>query len=225
MKTKIIFKISSLIILLFICCTAFLGCKSSSKDSYTSSVVETDIAKLSLFAYDGKSESTWGLMNLGHAFVSIENISEESLSIIDKVLAPGETVSIGTWSILEHFGVWYNVESVYIETTDKYNGRYSATIGINTEDLEKIVSFISEKDKWNPIHNCSYFALNLWNEVAEESEFIETPFIYTPTYISKELEKFDSFMKNKPIPGNGKMGYFKDSTYVSFEMEGGYESV
>ena len=207
------------------CCLTLLGCGTKGKDSYTSSVEADDIAKLSLFSYNGKGESTWGLMNLGHSFLSFENISDENISILDKVIAPNETISIGTWSILEHFGVWYNVESVYIETTDKYNGRVSATIGVNSEDLEKIVSFISKKDKWNPINNCSYFALNLWNTVAKESEYINTPLIYTPTYIAEELAKFDSYEYNKPIPSSSKLGYFKNSTYVSFDMEGGNESV
>jgi hypothetical protein len=74
--------------LLFVSFTTLLGCSKSNKESYISSVNENDIAKLSLFAYDGKGESSWGLMNLGHAFITIENISDENIFIIRYTIHP-----------------------------------------------------------------------------------------------------------------------------------------
>lgn len=214
-----------IVFLLIFACSGLVACKDESRE-YKTNISDTDIAKLSLFTYDGSGESVWGLMNLGHSFLSIENVSSENIKLLNKTIEPGETIAIGTWSILEHFGVWYNVESNYIVQHNKYDGRLSITIGIGEDDIEKISSFIAEKDTWNPINNCSYFALNLWNKVAGETEYIKTPFIYTPSYIAEEMKKFDSFEKNKDIPTEDTMGYFKGETYVSFQIEGdNYESV
>lgn len=222
---KRIFALSILIVTILIFSTTITACKSN-PDKYTSSITDTDIAKLSIFSFNGESESKLGLLNLGHAFLSIENISEENIELLNKTIKPNETITIGTWAVIEHFGVWYNIESNYILQHNKYDGRDSATIGINEKDIESIANFIAIKDKWNPLENCSHFALSLWNTVAESSEKINNPFIHTPSYISKELKKFDSYQYNKPIITETKMGYFVGEKYVSFEIEGGnYASV
>lgn len=193
---------------------------------YSTSIAETDVAKLTLFTFNGDGEGKFGLMNLGHSFLSVENISTSPITLLNKNIAPNETISIGTWSILEHFGVWYNVESNYIVQHNKYDGRLSITIGIDNEDISTISEFIKTNDTWNPLTNCSNFALNLWNTVATESEYIKKPVIYTPSHIANEIMKFDNYERNKSIETEDTMGYFDGSTYVSFQIEGdNYEIV
>lgn len=208
-----------LICILIISSISLVACKDKNRD-YSLKIEDGDIAKLSLFTFNGDGEGKLGLMNLGHAFLSIENISDETITLLDKDIDAGETIAIGTWSILEHFGVWYNVESNYIVQHNKYDGRLSITIGIDDEDISTLCEFISTHDRWNPLFNCSNFALNLWNTVAENSEKIDKPLIYTPSYIAEEMKKFEGFEKNKAIPTEDTMGYFKGSTYVSFQIEG-----
>ena len=144
-------KILGLFLVLFICVITFTACADSRE--YKVSIDDGDIAKLTLFTFDGKGESVWGLANLGHTFLSIENISDESIDIGKKPLPKGETLAIGTWSILDHFGVWYNVESNYIAEHNKYDGRVSITIGIDVDDLKKINESIATNDRWNPLNN------------------------------------------------------------------------
>lgn len=202
-----------------------LSCSSTSNIRATN-ISENDVAYLTLFTYDGNGEAKWGLPNLGHAFVSIENVSGDTLNILDKELASGETIAIGTWSIKEHFGVWYNVESNYIIEHNKYDGRLSITIGVSMEDIETISSYIADKDYWNIFNNCSKFALNLWNTVATETEEIEKPLIYTPSYLARQIKKFDNYEVNREINTDDTLGYFNDATFVSFHIEeGNYESV
>lgn len=204
---------------------SLIACNKEDRD-YSLKIDDGDIAKLTLFSFNGDGEGRIGLMNLGHAFLSIENISDEPIELLHKNISVGETISIGTWSILEHFGIWYNVESNYIVEHNKYDGRVSITIGIDNEDISTLSNYMSNNDKWNPIYNCSKFALTLWNTVAENSEKINKPIIYTPTYIAKEIKKFDSYETNRAIPTEETIGYFNNSTYISFQIEGEhYESV
>lgn len=218
--------LSLFFMLMFIISTiTFFACKEEDRE-YKTDISATDIAKFSLFTFNGVGESKLGLMNLGHAFLSIENVSDNNITILNKTISPGETISIGTWSILEHFGVWYNVESNYIVQHDKYNGRISITIGISSDDINKLSEYIASHDRWTPIHNCSNFALNLWDTVASDTEYIEKPLIYTPSYIAKEVKKFSNYERNKAISTENTMGYFSGSEYVSFQFKGdNYESV
>ena len=207
-----------------ICVLPVIGCNQSKE--YKANINEGDIALLSIFAFDGKDETKWGLMNLGHAFLSIENISDNKLEILSFDLEKDKTMCIGTWAIKDHFGVWYNVESNYFASYNKYDGRVSVTISLNEEELNKLCSFISTKDRWNPINNCSKFALNAWNSVASEEESLIKPLIYTPSNIANQLKKFDSFEVNRPIVTDKEFGYFDKDKYVSFGFEeDGYESV
>lgn len=202
----------------------FCGC-SSTPITRKTTIKDTDIAYLSLFTFDGKSESTMGLMNLGHSFLSLENVSSEPIKIANVVLSPGKTIAIGTWSIKAHFGVWYNVESNYIQDYNKYDGRLSITTGIGLDDIDKVSEFILSHDYWNPLQNCSYFALNLWNEVAEDGEKLDLMAIFSPSAIAKQIKTFESYDVNKEIITDAKFHYFDNDTPVYYELEDNYASV
>lgn len=185
----------------------------------------SDIALLSIFTFDGKKESTLGLMNLGHSFLSLENISDNPIKISNVTVKSGETIAIGTWSIQAHFGVWYNVESNYISEYNKYDGRLSVTTGIDLDDVDKITSYINTHDYWTPLTNCSCFALNLWNEVAEETETLEKPLIYSPTQIAQQLVNFENYETNREIVTVKEFNYFDGTTPVYYQLEENYEAV
>ncbi|MBE5738831.1 MAG: hypothetical protein E7354_03815 [Clostridiales bacterium] len=211
-----LFRYLSLVLMLCISCFVLTAC-GDLKD-YKAEVAEGDVVKLTLFTYDGKGESHFGLMNLGHTFLSFENISGETMTIGGMEVVSGETIAVGTWSVASHFGIWYNLEGNYIDEHDKYNGRVSVTIGLNSEDMIKVNDFIKENDRWNPLKNCSFFALNLYNLVASETESIPTPLIYTPTYIAKHIKAFDSYETNKPLVCEDKFGYYDGETYVEYSF-------
>lgn len=224
---KKIFGLILFVILILSSSTFLFACKDKKGREYTTSIdTEHDIAELTLFTFNGDGEGKLGLMNLGHAFLSLKNTSSSTINLLNKTISSDETISFGTWSILQHFGVWYNVESNYIVQHNKYDGRLSITIGIDQEDIDTLCQFISTHDSWNPLQNCSNFALNIWNTVAMDSEKIEKPIIYTPSHIAKEIKKFENYEINKAIPTEDTMGYFDGSTYVSFQLEGdNYASV
>lgn len=224
MNHKINYRINSLIIIVLSVMFIFCGCSSTPVVRKTT-IKDTDIAYISLFTFDGKSESTMGLMNLGHSFLSLENVSSEPIKIANVSIDPGKTIAIGTWSIKAHFGVWYNVESNYIKDYNKYDGRLSITTGIGSEDIEKVSDFILSHDYWNPLQNCSYFALNLWNEIAEDGEKLDSMAIFSPSAIANQIKTFESYDVNKEIITDSKFHYFDNDTPVYYELEDNYASV
>lgn len=206
-------KILALIMLVAI--TTILSACNSSRE-YIAKIDSGDVAKLTIYTFDGKNESNFGLMNLGHAFLSIENLTDDNIKVHSRELTGRESITIGTWSIRDHFGVWYNVESNYISEYNKYDGRVSVTIGISEDDLIVISEYIAKSDNWNPLNNCTVFAIGLWNKVASESEKIDVSgALYTPSELRSEIEKFDTFEINRPIETDKEFGYFVGDEFVS----------
>ncbi len=213
------FKIFFIAIFIFVSSMCFYACKNETTIRKIENLTNP-VATLSIYTYDGKSESKFGLMNLGHSFLSISNTSKTKIKIGNFELESNESVCVGTWSIQDHFGVWYNVESNYIRIYEKYLGRISVTKYLEEKDIETICNFIATHDYWSPIYNCSYFAINLWNSVAKESERLDTYLIYSPSKLSSQLKTFKEFEVNKSIKTSNDFGYFKETMYVDFNLEG-----
>jgi hypothetical protein len=159
----------------------------------TLSVTADDVALLTLFSDNGKGESNWLVRNYGHSFVAVSNVSDNAFAVGDMVVNPGETITVGLWSVFEHFGVWYNIESNYIKEHNKYAERVSITIGMSMEDITAINEVIKEKDAWTPIYNCSKFALDVWNRIATDNEKIESKFFMSPGYLVDEIKEFEGY--------------------------------
>lgn len=168
----------------------------------------SDIALLTLYSDDGKNESNFLARNYGHSFVAITNIGSEIITTGDMPVTTNETITIGLWSILEHFGIWYNVESNYIKETNKYNGRLSITIGLSQDDIAKINQIIGKNASWTPWYNCSKFALDIWNSVATESEKIYTKLFTSPGYLVKEIKNFSNYETNKICETSTQVRYY-----------------
>ena len=206
-------KILSIFILI---CTVFMCACTPTK--VVIQECEDSVATLTIVSFDGSSESMLGLMNLGHAFIAITNNSSEDVSIGKYTLKPSRCVTIGTWSIAKHFGIWYNVESNYIEYCNKYDGRVSLSKNINAEDINKINNFISTHDKWGILKNCSYFATNIWNEVAKDGEYFKSA--RTPKSICKTIVNSDDYKINEQFVVSGEIGYYDGDNWVGFKLQG-----
>lgn len=213
------FRIILCILFLFVFCINSFGCKNETR-TYKIEKLDNPVAELTIFTFDGKSESAYGLANLGHSFLSVYNRSNEDILIGDYMLEVGETICVGTWSINQHFGVWYNLESNYIRVCDKYLGRVSVTKYLSEQDVEEITSFIKQNDKWNPLFNCSCFAINLWNAVAKENEILNTYLIYTPNKLAEQLKQFKNYKINMHIKTKNEFGYFSEGVYKQFHLQG-----
>lgn len=182
-------------------------------------VKESDIAILSIFSYDGGS-SYYGIFNLGHSFLSIKNVSEQDITLAGKTIDAGEEIYIGAWSLSAHFGIWYNIENNKIDIYGSYDGRVSVSTGISNEDVKVLSDFILNNDIWTPLKNCSCFAINAWNSVVEDTEKLNSPLIYTPSNLKKQIKSFKNYETNKELAYCAGCGYFADLTRTTFEFKG-----
>ena len=83
-------------------------------------------------------------------------------------IAPGRTISVGTWgNKSEHVGLWYNLETLFVNRNGAYGGRVSAAYIMNASELSKLNSFIISHDAYSAYaNNCSTFASGAWNTIA-----------------------------------------------------------
>lgn len=195
--------------MVFMSVFTFTGCGNDNRTRELN-ISSDDTALLSIFSDNGKSESNFFLQNYGHAFLSVTNISDATFFVGDWEVDPDETITIGLWNVLQHSGVWYNLESNYIEEYNKYNKRVSITIGIDSEDIKALSKHINNNDRWTPLYNCSKFALKAWNLVAEENEKINDKFIVSPSYLVNEITKFEEYQENKDCNTEKVIRFYKE---------------
>ncbi len=215
-------KIKCILFSLIILFSAFVysGCNQQVNGEPSKKTVDANdcVAELTIYTFDGKPESDFGIINLGHAFIGIKNISEEVLDI-GIIVNPDEEITVGTWSIAQHFGVWYNVESNYIADFNKYYGRQSIEKKISLNQIEKIKNFISANDLWTPLKNCSWFAVNLWNCVADKSDMLDTPLIYSPLKLKENLSEFEKVKTNKAVKTSNKVFYISENSTMEYILK------
>lgn len=211
-------KIKNILLCCMLCFFAVFMTACGGGTKVTTISADDDII-VTIYAYDGAGESSFGLMNLGHSFMSFENISDSEVYIGEYALAPNDIVTISTWCVSEHFGVWYNMESNYIKYHDKYNGRYSVSMGIKKDSLNEVEKYIKNNDVWRPTKNCTNFSIGLWNMLCESGEKLDTPLIYTPKKLVQNIKRFTTFEHNKSIVASDRLGYFDDNGFVTFAFD------
>ncbi len=208
------------LLLCFMVCFVTLFLTACGGGSLTATISPDDDIIVTIYAYDGAGESRFGLMNLGHSFLSFENVSSSDVKIGEYTLAPNEIVTVSTWCVSDHFGVWYNMESNYIKYHDKYNGRYSVSMGVKENAQEIIAKYISQNDTWRPTKNCTNFSIGLWNKLCESGEKLNTPLIYTPKKLVNNIKRFTSCEYNKSITASERLGYFDEAkNFVTYAFE------
>ena len=120
----------------------------------------------------------------GHAFLNIENLTDEDLYIGTFKLAEGENAYIGARSIGDakgdHYikdsknGIAFNFEGVIDHQADQsgdnvYRDFAWFTVSIQKDDLEELYKCIKDYGKYNVFtNNCAHFASKAWNSVVDE---------------------------------------------------------
>lgn len=186
-----------------------------------SGVKENKVGELTLYAFNGDSERVPGTVNLGHSYVTIKNTSSASFDVGYYQLQANSSVSIGSWSQNAHFGLWYNVEKIYMEM-DRYQGRISITTDINLDDVTYLTNFIKNNDTWSFSKNCSYYSLSMFNLVANQEDKISVSGTVTPGKLFSYIKTFDSprmeFDKNMEDLSNDKCYYYDGKSLVEMEL-------
>lgn len=105
-----------------------------------------------------------------HSWITVKNIASTSIAVgALNGIAPGKTVSVGTWSntvTKEHNGIWYNLEARQIREIGAYSGRVSRTYYLTATELDALNRNIKNNDWWSLTRPCSYWACMQWNNLA-----------------------------------------------------------
>lgn len=203
-----------------LCSIVFLGC-GSVQDSVTINEQEGGVVELTIYAFNGDSERSFLCLNMGHSFIAVTNNSDENIMVGALEVESGQSASIGTWGQSAHWGVWYNLESEYM-SIGRYEGISSITQDITLSQVDDLTTYIAENDYWKFTKNCSYFAVEIWNSVSDESEQINFSSVATPGEIVTILSNSLGYETDKPIENYGKVGYAVGGdadAFVEFTME------
>lgn len=104
----------------------------------------------------------------GHAWIYVENLTNEPLQVGHYILPPNEGVSVGLFSFTceDGIGIYYNVES-YCCNVHGGDGLVSITTDLDEDEMEKLSNKLTKyPNHWDPFFNCMYFAFSMWNSVS-----------------------------------------------------------
>ncbi len=167
------------------------------------STLASSVAAVRIFADPTTSKPTQSSghsLNLGnHAFITVSNISSSTIVVGKFNVAPGKTLSLGTWgNKAEHTGLWYNLESYMIKTQNFYSNRVSAKVNITQSNLNVLNSHIIGFDRWSELTNCSSFAASSWNSVAFPA--VSAGVINTPKNLASSIKNINSSVSGGAVP-------------------------
>lgn len=200
-----------LLTLLFPLSLLFCPKKASAESRVVVPLIQP-VAKVLIFASDNNSSTSDEISNSGHAFIMVENIGKSTITVGKMSLSRNACLTIGTWgNQSEHIGLWYNLENYIINRSDVYDGRVSLETLIFEEDLSPMNTYINSHDSWSVFSNCSTFATNLWNSIADIN--LDCGTINTPLNLKKSIMKHN-YTVNATVKYNYKIGYYHGNTFI-----------
>lgn len=145
-----------------------------------------------------------------HAFIAVTNISNSHIKVGKFRIAPGKTVTLGTWGTRsEHIGLWYNLESYFIKKHGAYSSRVSLRADISAENLSVLNSHIEGYDTWSITNNCSSFAVTSWNKISLTK--LSAGVVNTPKALANSIKSVSGYSTGFPIPHDYKVYYSQRS--------------
>lgn len=179
------------------------------------------VAIITLYSYSGKSETKNLIRSYGHTFISLENISAETLEPMCGVkVASNEAITFSWWATDKHMGIWFNIEPNYIKLFEKYNGRVSLSRRIDREQFEAIRNYLDRNDRYTLMSNCAKNCAAVWNLCACKSDHISVRGFQTPKALCNKLRSFGGFDNDRPLPNTADDIFFVSKGKTNyFEME------
>ncbi|MBR3552394.1 MAG: hypothetical protein IKN72_03290 [Clostridia bacterium] len=102
--------------------------------------------------------------SLGHDWVYIENLTNETLQVGAYQLPPHQGVSLGNFGLTraDGNGTYYNVEA-YCGNHYSLSGMVATKDAMTRSDLARLSNVVLSTNHWDPIVNCDSFAAAVWN--------------------------------------------------------------
>ena len=131
----------------------------------------------------------------GHSFLLYTNLDDESQKIVKSDVEPNETISIGTFGNADKSGVYIDLEAYKATVIDDiYAERVSLTTDITSSQIEQLNEEIIARDKWTLTKNCTWFAAEVWNELAPTDKQLKvSKKLPRPKQLSKRIKEKDSY--------------------------------
>ncbi len=189
------------------------GCAPARVDTSVK-VPEDAVCRINLFASSGSYDKTPLIPNLGHSFISVENISGGDIAVGEYILCQGEEITLGVWPISGNFGLWYNLESGLINSSDKYSDRVSVSFLLDRDRLTAVNRLLADEPRWTPLYNCSDFTLDVYN-IITGNEY--APPIVTPAALEKIIMRYD-YEICREIAENDNIGYYFEGNFEKCEL-------
>lgn len=123
--------------------------------------------------------------SLGHAWIYIENRSDETLKVGAYTLPPEQGVSVGTFGLTRNdgAGIYYNVEA-YCGNRYGLSGLVCVSTGLTRAKLAAVSKVIMSQNFWDPIvFNCTTFAARAWNAGGGRTV---VPFVF-PVFVKLQI--------------------------------------
>ena len=174
------------------------------------------VGVLTIFSANNGSSASGGSTEdnyyYGHAWLSFKNTSSSPITIGKLKVNAGHEITFGTWgNKLQHRGMWYNLESYFINTRGYYPGRVSYSREVTQSDISIMNNFIAANDSWSYTNNCSGFAVKLWNKVAAS---IDAGIIPTPTTVCNVISGMSGHQTNRAIQNMTPIGYVENGVFI-----------
>lgn len=129
----------------------------------------------------------------------------------------GHEITIGTWgNKSQHQGIWYNLESYFVNNNSAYGNRVSLSMSVTQSDIDTINSIISNNDKWSLTNNCSSFAVKVWNSVSSTTLSAGSP--NTPTSLMSSIKSKSGYQTGRSIGNTTPIGYVSNGSFVTVTM-------
>ena len=174
---------------LFACCLVFLlEFSADATDSLpltkSRSAEAEDVGQLSailtIISDTGESEASRGMPAYGHTFLVLKNTSDEIINFCGRRIAPGENLTFGWWAISVHSGLWFGLESNYIDTFGRYQGRVALSREIDGDGIARLADYLLTHDLYTPLENCAVRAVAAFNEAIPEVRQLKCGYFTTP---------------------------------------------
>ena len=206
-------------VLLFVLAAAFcFDLNSYTKQSKTVPLDENGII-FSITTFDGENETEPFVKSLGHAWLSVDNRSGHSVYIKDYEIKNNETVTLSVWAISEIAGVFFNLESNFVSKCNRYVGRQSLSVNIEESQLKEIEQYIDKNNNWAIIKNCTFWSIQLWNEIVDDEFKLKTQtLVYTPKRLEKAFSEFDCIEVDKDFSRCGEVFFYQNGIRTELQL-------
>lgn len=187
-------------------------CQACKISIYIKSWIQQDCGPLNVTIFADPDSGSSSGSGVGHAWVVVKNNSTEYVQIGKMSLAPNTAVSLGTWGINAHDGIYYNYEH-YLTTSPNSDFLHRVSYSRNIFASDWNNTFVLDNDNWSLYYNCSYFAATLWNSMFP---------LYTfglgawpmPSTIANQIEQISGFESCAFVDGTNSIGYYSGNTFI-----------